>query len=581
MPNEIYNEGRVVGMSAYELYLRHQLGEYPEMETVTEREWLAATIGSGCSLIMKLDSGTPAGIVDKPLPDHSTLCACGSIVASVFDGEIATDSTNTWATHVVSYGQLIRNDASSHPVSPGQSVAQVPVGTEWTTQQLSHLKEYLKVIDGVIYQPGDWEASQSGTPFMDLKSPDLTQQGRIRLKVAETLSSDVYILISGFTHKPVVAGTSKIEEGSISEIHPWNGDFLGPERFPWAVKISFTLSSDVFHLINNMAYSRELPRGTPAESIRSKSIIDMNATNIEQFYAVADSTSYSQPVSNSRIPTKVTELNVTDDHASVLSIYQRHDASSGSFSGTDYPPALYGSKVVSKGDQQLMPVDTAAPGTVKVFDNKDKAAAYPKIIPNTYAMWHDKENKGLFFVDGDTYISMGAEVSTVNLGSVESPKYTSIVKSGGKQVNALSLSDENGNMFGLGGGGGVANAYNYITWDVLIAALGRNLGVDVLGDHLKQFRKALPTIKTTGTLEIDGKNPSYVSGPFKAERGVDLGSVGGYNIRTTETYCKFNQPVQTGRNFIVTGKGLRFYISTTSPGSDDGQIPIGSVGVGW
>ena len=127
MPKEIYNEGRVVGMSAYEIYLRHQLSEYPEMEPVTEREWLASTIGAGCSMILRIPKDTPAGAFEKQLPDNSTLCAATNITATVFDGQVSLDATQTWATTALSFLiQLIHTllllEIQFHKVLHGQKV---------------------------------------------------------------------------------------------------------------------------------------------------------------------------------------------------------------------------------------------------------------------------------------------------------------------------------------------------------------------------------------------------------------------------------------------------------------------------
>ena len=42
MPRQIWNEGRVVGYSAYEVYVKHALSVDPDHEPATEKEWLAS-----------------------------------------------------------------------------------------------------------------------------------------------------------------------------------------------------------------------------------------------------------------------------------------------------------------------------------------------------------------------------------------------------------------------------------------------------------------------------------------------------------------------------------------------------------
>ena len=54
MPSNIYNEGRVVGYSAYEVYVRHCLSEDPTIEPASETEWLASSLAFGASLLLKV-----------------------------------------------------------------------------------------------------------------------------------------------------------------------------------------------------------------------------------------------------------------------------------------------------------------------------------------------------------------------------------------------------------------------------------------------------------------------------------------------------------------------------------------------
>ena len=73
MAREIYNLGRVTGLSAYELNVKHQMEEYPDIPSMTEKEWIAATITAGASLVLKIPAGTAAGAHDYPLPAESSL----------------------------------------------------------------------------------------------------------------------------------------------------------------------------------------------------------------------------------------------------------------------------------------------------------------------------------------------------------------------------------------------------------------------------------------------------------------------------------------------------------------------------
>lgn len=54
----IYNEGRVQGLSNYELFIRNLLSDNPDAAVPTEKEWLAASIARGSSMILKVDTDT-------------------------------------------------------------------------------------------------------------------------------------------------------------------------------------------------------------------------------------------------------------------------------------------------------------------------------------------------------------------------------------------------------------------------------------------------------------------------------------------------------------------------------------------
>ena len=52
----IYNEGRVVGASAYEIYVRNFYANDPNSTPPTERTWLANMFGSGSAMILKINT---------------------------------------------------------------------------------------------------------------------------------------------------------------------------------------------------------------------------------------------------------------------------------------------------------------------------------------------------------------------------------------------------------------------------------------------------------------------------------------------------------------------------------------------
>ena len=146
MPKELYNEGRVTGFSAYELYVKHALSENPEEDPATEREWLAAQLNQGTSLILKVSPGKSGPhTLDVPLPEGSTLVAANTIVGSIFFGECECDELG-WATKVINYGQGISNTSAKHP--EGQDPLKYPTGdvAEFTDEYKKEFLQYIKIL---------------------------------------------------------------------------------------------------------------------------------------------------------------------------------------------------------------------------------------------------------------------------------------------------------------------------------------------------------------------------------------------------------------------------------------------------
>ena len=104
----LWNQGRVVGYSAYEIYVKQHLLEYPDIPPATEREWLASSLAAGTSMILQLPSGYSGA--DIALPSTSSLAAANPIFASVFLGTVTT--SNNWATEITDYGRLVDTAAT-------------------------------------------------------------------------------------------------------------------------------------------------------------------------------------------------------------------------------------------------------------------------------------------------------------------------------------------------------------------------------------------------------------------------------------------------------------------------------------
>ena len=243
MPKQIYNAGRVVGMSNYEIYAKHALEENPGIDIPSEREWLASQLVHGTSMILKIKAHDTSGIhyVDYPLPEDSKLCSANVLVASQFFGVCAVDSIG-WATKVTDYGQGISNTSNKYPLD-NVDASEYPTQTirEFNDAEKKQILNYIKIQDGVSLQPGAWRSTEHGSPAKDFTA-DLTNIPVIRITFASKITSDFYIVITGFTNRGIIAGITKLETGSTEEEGSENGDFLGPALYPWANKIIFTQS---------------------------------------------------------------------------------------------------------------------------------------------------------------------------------------------------------------------------------------------------------------------------------------------------------------------------------------------------
>ena len=156
---EIFNEGRVVGLSHYEIYVRQLLSLNPEATPMTEREWLTSALANNISMILKIPAGTTKGIHDYVLPENSALTACTQVFGSMFAGEVTVDETGYWATRVDDYGDAISNTEELSPETPGTPdyVPSKYDPTQENTVIAERATEFLKIREALVIQPGDWE----------------------------------------------------------------------------------------------------------------------------------------------------------------------------------------------------------------------------------------------------------------------------------------------------------------------------------------------------------------------------------------------------------------------------------------
>ena len=169
MPRQIWNEGRVQGYSAYEIYLKQALSDNPDLQPATEREWLASSIACGSSLIMRLPRIVPnslegANYLDIPLPQNSKLCAANVIFANLFIGDCEyEDDRSNFAERVNNYGFCISNSLNSHPDKDGKIIPTTDDDIS-IENVLAEANTYNKIIDGIVIQPGKWKETDN-IPF--------------------------------------------------------------------------------------------------------------------------------------------------------------------------------------------------------------------------------------------------------------------------------------------------------------------------------------------------------------------------------------------------------------------------------
>ncbi len=515
---EIYNEGRVVGLSAYEMYVRKLIERDPEADIPDEGTWLANMFGNGSAMILKVPNGTTAGFQDFALPINSTLCGCNTILASVFNGDCSWNGN--WATSVVSYGGLIDNtsgESGHHPTSNNIPHKDSPFDNNTARENIVN---YCKIVDGVILQQGNWEPSTSAEPkaYDDLVLPDFIYPATVRLYINSTLDSDVKILLLGFMDsgmlpEGVFGGSTNPETNGAD-----NGAFLGSARFPWASKIVF-IYPNIANLYADQ-YKRKLPSDADITSpvgsyhfdgqeseLNNTSIIDLDTTNPQEYYTTNASKYSVSPT----IPMNVELAETTKDGFNILSVLEPGmtgvEANAASHildpDSRFFPPALYAAKVTRTGSQEMVPVDTAAPGTVKAFMNETEAENYTAQLPNNFALYINSQS-------GEIKVYYGGQPTPINISidlDVNKPVLT--ITSANKTVKTLALSDDEGYDYDTDGSyGSIDVDPDGISWDNILEALEDNKLLDVLGSELRTYLNNLPDFTVPGTI-TDGEGRTF------------------------------------------------------------------------
>lgn len=539
MPRQIWNEGRVQGYSAYEIYLKQALSDNPDLQPATEREWLASSIACGSSMVVKIPkTSNDAGYLDISLPENSKLCAANVIFANLFLGDCEYDVNSYFAKRVINYGFCISNTLNFHPDTNG---TKIPTTDDDISLEsvLSYSEAYNKIIDGVVIQPGKWkETGDEAGQYMDL-SPDMSKSPFIRIFYSGKIESTIQIMLTGFTIRSVISGICGID-GSYNATSPQDGTFLGPAQFPWAAKIIFSQSTATSISLNMSNYIRQIKGEKAISKLSGKSLVDMETCDPSIFY------SSKQP--DAKIYFDSCNLDSPDGKGNILTIHSKSDK---------YSPAIYATRYDPDKEKSLSPFNVVGKGAVQMFDDSTSDAdmkGYEKTYPGTFALRRKDDGSVETLNENNDVVPVARidhkELSYSNLSPNDKKAKGVVTSVGNKKSLSISLSDDdtdsqltisddgtsNGSIgstsFNKGAMNKLSPSSSNITPAYILEATANNKSIDILGDRMKALKAGL-------------------------EKETSAGNLG----------------------YIQLPNGLRLYISATKPTAND--VPIGSIGIGW
>lgn len=305
MPNEVYNLGRVGGLSAWEIYVRQSLLLNPDIEPLSEREWLSQSIGYGSSMLLRIPKETKdLGIhcLEFPFPANSLLSAPNTIIGSFFYGEGTPDEIG-WCKKVTDYGPEIPNNSQTSP-SEGEHTAHSLPKIESTVPDVvkRRMMQYIKIQDAVILQDGIWSKAETNSPDKTF-IPDITKPCTLRITIQGQVAEDFFILLSGFSIRAIVKGETGFDMGSVipddqgeaEAFRPENGDFLGPTLYPWANKVVFTYPTILTYLLRDGFTSESKNLKITADPDSTKTFVDISRIKAGLGVQVDDASTLEDP----------------------------------------------------------------------------------------------------------------------------------------------------------------------------------------------------------------------------------------------------------------------------------------------
>lgn len=540
MPRQIWNEGRVQGYSAYEIYLKQALSDNPDLQPATEREWLASSIACGSSIIVKIPKTiNDSGYLDIALPENSKLCAANVIFANLFIGDCEYDEDSYFAKRVINYGFCISNTLNIHPNVDG---TQIPTTDDDISLEsvLPYSESYNKIVDGVVIQPGKWkETGDENGQYMDL-SPDMSKSPFIRIFYSGKIEYSVQVMLTGFTIRSVISGVCGID-GSYNATSPEDGTFLGPAQFPWAAKIIFSQSTATSISLNISNYTRKIKGETAVSKLRGKSLVDMETCDPSIFYSL------KQP--DAKIGFDSCSLDSPDGRGNILTIHSKSEK---------YSPAIYATRYDPDKDKYLSPFNVVGKGSVQMFDKSVSDAdmkGYEKTYPGTFALRRKADGSVETVNENNEIVPVAhlshKDLSYTNIVSNDKKARGVVASVGNKKSLSISLSgNDDDSQVTLGDDGESSGSIGYTSFDkgsmnklspsssnitpaYIFEAIANNKSIDILGDNMKLLKSGLNSGGKSGDT------------PY------------------------FQLP-----------NNLRLYICGDVPVSST-EIPVGSIGIGW
>lgn len=405
MSQEIWDQGRVVGYSSYEIYLKKHFEKYPDIDPPSEEQWLASSLAMGQSMIVSVPntSDTPTSyweiiktdgdykVMDLYFSEKFKMVAANNIIGSFFSGTVQLHDSSKFASWVASYGPLVGNENTIYPTgTKGEKDAVDPRASVATSDTMKGmLTDYMKILDAVIIQPGTWRTTGTPRPKTELK-PDFTEKPRLRLLIKGEITTSPKILLTGFSYASQVAGVSK-DNGAVNTSNRANGDFLGPEVFPWCSKVTLTIPTLYTEIaggggggVDLGTYGRQIPPGSPSGpwlDPNSEAMMDFTDWDpLVNYY-----NQYKTEQDAKHDPTKTYE----DRDPRIDMAVNGVETSKGGIQGftmysrsSTFPPVLYAHKFETNGTTSLIPVDSPSIGSAKVFENDlTNAKAYYRAYP--------------------------------------------------------------------------------------------------------------------------------------------------------------------------------------------------------